>query len=150
MKIESDISIEYNRYFGELFQPYFRGYKTLLELYLLFSCSESIPLSKVHVQLVLVASHNKGHFVNSESVNMMEKKVKLKTVNPHITCTLCKGYLVEATTITECLHTCKCSLDTRPMSIRLYDLIYQHYDITIFIAYPFSAYRFDSEIFMML
>lgn len=39
----------------------------------------------------------------------MEKKVKLKTVNPHITCTLCKGYLIEATTITECLHTCKLS-----------------------------------------
>ncbi|KAK7111023.1 polycomb group RING finger protein 3-like [Littorina saxatilis] len=39
---------------------------------------------------------------------MMEKKSRLKTVNPQITCTLCKGYLVDATTITECLHTfCK-------------------------------------------
>lgn len=38
---------------------------------------------------------------------MMEKRVKLKTVNTHITCTLCRGYLIEATTITECLHTCK-------------------------------------------
>ncbi|KAL4231795.1 Polycomb group RING finger protein 3 [Mactra antiquata] len=36
---------------------------------------------------------------------MMEKPVKLKKVNPCITCGLCKGYLVEATTITECLHT---------------------------------------------
>lgn len=36
---------------------------------------------------------------------MMEKRVKLKKVNPCITCGLCKGYLVEATTITECLHT---------------------------------------------
>ncbi|ELU04103.1 hypothetical protein CAPTEDRAFT_149212 [Capitella teleta] len=37
-----------------------------------------------------------------------ERKVRLKTINPHITCSLCKGYLVEATTITECLHTfCK-------------------------------------------
>lgn len=35
----------------------------------------------------------------------MEKKVKLKTVNPCITCALCKGYLIDATTITECLHT---------------------------------------------
>ncbi|KAJ8317444.1 hypothetical protein KUTeg_005348, partial [Tegillarca granosa] len=42
---------------------------------------------------------------------MMEKKVKLKTVNPHITCVLCKGYLIDATTITECLHTfCKTCL----------------------------------------
>ncbi|KAH3788145.1 polycomb group RING finger protein 3-like [Dreissena polymorpha] len=36
---------------------------------------------------------------------MMEKRVKLKKLNPEITCGLCKGYLVEATTITECLHT---------------------------------------------
>jgi len=38
----------------------------------------------------------------------MERKVRLKTVNPFITCYICKGYLVDATTITECLHTfCK-------------------------------------------
>lgn len=36
---------------------------------------------------------------------MMEKKVKLRTVNPCITCALCRGYLIDATTITECLHT---------------------------------------------
>lgn len=42
---------------------------------------------------------------------MMEKKVKLRTVNSCITCTLCRGYLIEATTITECLHTfCKSCL----------------------------------------
>ncbi|KAK3095844.1 hypothetical protein FSP39_019915 [Pinctada imbricata] len=42
---------------------------------------------------------------------MMEKKVKLKTVNCHIICKLCQGYLIEATTITECLHTfCKSCL----------------------------------------
>lgn len=44
-------------------------------------------------------------------MKMMEKRVKLKTVNSHITCTLCRGYLIEATTITECLHTfCKTCL----------------------------------------
>lgn len=38
----------------------------------------------------------------------MEKKVRLKTVNPQIICSLCRGYLIDATTITECLHTfCK-------------------------------------------
>ncbi|KAK3585484.1 hypothetical protein CHS0354_003332 [Potamilus streckersoni] len=36
---------------------------------------------------------------------MMERKVKLRVVNPNITCILCKGYLIDATTITECLHT---------------------------------------------
>ncbi|XP_046543363.1 polycomb group RING finger protein 3-like [Haliotis rubra] len=42
---------------------------------------------------------------------MMEKKIRLKTVNEHITCSLCTGYLIDATTITECLHTfCKSCL----------------------------------------
>ena len=41
----------------------------------------------------------------------MERRVRLRTVNPHIICCLCKGYMINATTITECLHTCE-SLDT--------------------------------------
>jgi len=37
-----------------------------------------------------------------------EKKVLLRDVNQYITCYLCSGYLIDATTITECLHTfCK-------------------------------------------
>ena len=28
-------------------------------------------------------------------------------INQHVTCKLCAGYLIDATTITECLHTCK-------------------------------------------
>uniref|UniRef100_A0A6G1S3Q7 Polycomb group RING finger protein 3 n=2 Tax=Aceria tosichella TaxID=561515 RepID=A0A6G1S3Q7_9ACAR len=36
------------------------------------------------------------------------KKVKLSDLKEHISCFLCKGYLIEATTIIECLHTfCK-------------------------------------------
>jgi len=36
------------------------------------------------------------------------RKVKLSEVNEQITCGLCKGYLIDATTILECLHTfCK-------------------------------------------
>uniref|UniRef100_A0A8C5PXG1 Polycomb group RING finger protein 1 n=1 Tax=Leptobrachium leishanense TaxID=445787 RepID=A0A8C5PXG1_9ANUR len=35
-------------------------------------------------------------------------KVKIKELNEHIVCYLCAGYFVDATTITECLHTfCK-------------------------------------------
>lgn len=34
-------------------------------------------------------------------------KVLLKTVSQQITCFLCKGYLIDATTIVECLHSCK-------------------------------------------
>lgn len=36
-------------------------------------------------------------------------RVKLRDVNPHLVCVLCRGYFVDATTITECLHSCKYS-----------------------------------------
>uniref|UniRef100_A0A8C8MH02 RING-type domain-containing protein n=1 Tax=Oncorhynchus tshawytscha TaxID=74940 RepID=A0A8C8MH02_ONCTS len=32
-------------------------------------------------------------------------KIKLWDINAHITCRLCEGYLIDATTVTECLHT---------------------------------------------
>ncbi|XP_014780034.1 polycomb group RING finger protein 1 isoform X1 [Octopus bimaculoides] len=35
-------------------------------------------------------------------------KIRIRQVNPHIVCSLCAGYFIDATTITECLHTfCK-------------------------------------------
>lgn len=37
----------------------------------------------------------------------MEKKIKLRILNNYITCRICRGYLIDATTVTECLHTCK-------------------------------------------
>lgn len=40
-----------------------------------------------------------------------EYKILLKSLNAHITCPICKGYFIEATTVTECLHTfCKSCL----------------------------------------
>ncbi|KAJ8407607.1 hypothetical protein AAFF_G00274640 [Aldrovandia affinis] len=40
--------------------------------------------------------------------NEEEAKVKIKDLNEHIVCYLCAGYFIDATTITECLHTfCK-------------------------------------------
>ncbi|XP_050499446.1 polycomb group RING finger protein 3 [Diabrotica virgifera virgifera] len=42
---------------------------------------------------------------------IMERKIKLRTLNSHITCKICRGYLIDATTVTECLHTfCKTCL----------------------------------------
>lgn len=38
----------------------------------------------------------------------MERRIKLHTLNKHITCEICSGYFIDATTVTECLHTCKC------------------------------------------
>lgn len=41
----------------------------------------------------------------------MERRIKLKSINPHIVCKICRGYLIDATTVTECLHTfCKSCL----------------------------------------
>lgn len=40
------------------------------------------------------------------SVLNMERTIKLKTLNCHIICKICDGYLIDATTVTECLHTC--------------------------------------------
>lgn len=39
----------------------------------------------------------------------MERRIKLKTLNSHITCKICRGYFIDATTVTECLHTCEYS-----------------------------------------
>ncbi|XP_043920225.1 polycomb group RING finger protein 1 isoform X2 [Protopterus annectens] len=40
--------------------------------------------------------------------SLEEVKVKIKDLNEHIVCYLCAGYFIDATTITECLHTfCK-------------------------------------------
>ncbi|XP_006826060.1 polycomb group RING finger protein 1-like [Saccoglossus kowalevskii] len=34
--------------------------------------------------------------------------IKIRDVNPHVVCILCAGYFIDATTVTECLHTfCK-------------------------------------------
>ena len=37
----------------------------------------------------------------------MLRSMKIQDLNPHIMCVLCGGYLVDATTIVECLHSCK-------------------------------------------
>ena len=34
-------------------------------------------------------------------------RLKLTDINEHLVCLLCGGYLVDATTIIECLHSCK-------------------------------------------
>ena len=38
---------------------------------------------------------------------MSLRTMQLQDLNPHIMCVLCGGYLVDATTIVECLHSCK-------------------------------------------
>ncbi|XP_053548427.1 polycomb group RING finger protein 6 [Bombina bombina] len=51
-----------------------------------------------------------GESLEDESVEeTVEKRmINLADLNPYILCSICKGYLIDATTITECLHTfCK-------------------------------------------
>ena len=33
--------------------------------------------------------------------------LRIRKLNPHIVCALCAGYFIDATTISECSHTCK-------------------------------------------
>ena len=33
--------------------------------------------------------------------------LRIRELNPHIVCALCAGYFIDATTISECSHTCK-------------------------------------------
>ncbi|KAI4895871.1 hypothetical protein NFI96_034291 [Prochilodus magdalenae] len=40
-----------------------------------------------------------------QNPEMLTRKIKLWDINAHITCRLCEGYLIDATTVTECLHT---------------------------------------------
>ena len=34
-------------------------------------------------------------------------KIDICDINLHVVCSLCAGYFIDATTVTECLHTCK-------------------------------------------
>ena len=48
-------------------------------------------------------------FSSSRQENKMSlRTMQLQDLNAHIMCVLCGGYLVDATTIVECLHSCKC------------------------------------------
>ena len=46
------------------------------------------------------------------SEKMEGGKLKLSELNPHLICVLCGGYLIDATSIVECLHSCEYILTT--------------------------------------
>lgn len=60
-----------------------------------------IDCSKTHAKFEILIS-----FLTS-AVWIFIMKIKLKPLNPFITCRICKGYFIDATTIVECLHTCE-------------------------------------------
>ncbi|CAG5945050.1 unnamed protein product [Menidia menidia] len=45
--------------------------------------------------------------VSVQMEKMQPNRVKITDLNAHLTCPLCAGYLIDATTIVECLHSCK-------------------------------------------
>ena len=59
--------------------------------------------------MVLIGAVGSYFFYENHCFFFLQKRVKLPLVNlnQHITCKLCNGYLIDAATITECLHTCK-------------------------------------------
>ena len=46
------------------------------------------------------------HQLKEYFFQMREKPILYKDINGFITCSLCNGYLIDAATIPECLHTC--------------------------------------------
>lgn len=54
------------------------------------------------------AQQNTQLSVDLASMSLL--RMPLEELNPHIMCALCAGYLVDATTIIECLHSCKYKL----------------------------------------
>lgn len=48
-----------------------------------------------------------GEVENAETNSCKPFRVLLHDVHAYITCNLCKGYLIDATTIVECLHSCE-------------------------------------------
>ena len=57
----------------------------------------------LRVAMILTADLNLSLYVSF----FQPLKIKILEINPHIVCSLCAGYFIDATTIMECLHTCK-------------------------------------------
>lgn len=65
----------------------------------------------------LVASKVATKQAQEVAVEQKSNKIPLRLVNAHITCNICEGYLIDATTLVECLHSCKYILHTLPLTI---------------------------------
>ena len=53
---------------------------------------------------LLSAYYSYEHFMH---ISVLAMKPKLKDLNENITCSICFGYLIDATTVIECLCTCE-------------------------------------------
>ncbi|XP_038172417.1 polycomb group RING finger protein 6-like [Arvicola amphibius] len=78
-----------------------------------------------------------------EGANQEEHLVPLSQLTPHISCYICKGYLIDAATITECLHSfCKsCIIKHFEHSNRC-----PKCDIVVHEAKPLNSLRLDPQL----
>lgn len=69
------------------------------------------PLSYFSICSILIVAMDEIRN-GSEKIKILpmkeERKVLLKDVNNFFICRLCGGYLIDATGLIECFHTCKC------------------------------------------
>eukprot|EP00116_Pleurobrachia_bachei_P012928 sb/3473190/ len=109
-------------YFPQLFKNYVTEDKFDIQpRYMCLSCCKTLsgskPLAKTHQWKghvpdkcpVCTLPPPTSHIVKrrrSETVSMNEIQIKAKELNEHFVCTLCNGYFVDCTTISECLHSC--------------------------------------------
>lgn len=75
-----------------------------------FIVTLSLLLPPCAGSVLLLSCFNGSLVVWPQNPDMLTRKIKLCHINAHITCRLCEGYLIDATTVTECLHTCECHL----------------------------------------
>lgn len=73
-----------------------------------FACKINAPLMSAPKTVNVVAQPKEMRAVDKLSetaAGYRSDVISLDDVHPYITCFLCRGYLIEATTIVECLHT---------------------------------------------
>merc|ERR1712036_50252 len=80
----------------------------------------------------------------------LDRKCKLRTLNEMITCKICHGYLVDATTVTECLHTfCKSCivkhLEDSTVCPECEDVIHQSHPLDYIIVPGLEKDEYDRE-----
>lgn len=72
-----------------------------------------ITISVIIVFYIAIISDLKFLFLSpqiqlNQTVDMHSTtRLQLRELNPHLLCVLCGGYLIDATTIIECIHSCK-------------------------------------------
>lgn len=63
----------------------------------------------------------------------LQRLINLAELTPYILCSICKGYLIDATTITECLHTCK-HLVHLSEYLKFFEMSLKHSNLNLFFS----------------